>query len=127
MPGRVVVDQVALELLDLLVGQRDLGELADAGVDPVHDLVGRELVVEHRAARRMRSRASGASSTRSPSRAIRTRRSIVREDPSIVIVNCVTLLAARAPENRCALGPPSNRGRAELGKQGPMVTPTHAE
>ena len=49
-PGRVVVDEVALELLDLLVGQDDLGELADPGVDAVHDLVGGDLLLEHRAA-----------------------------------------------------------------------------
>ena len=45
--GGVVVDQVALELLDLLVGQHHLGELPDAGVDPIHDLVGRDLLVQH--------------------------------------------------------------------------------
>jgi hypothetical protein len=45
--GGVVVDQGALELRDLLVAEHDLGELADAGVGAVHDLVGRELLFEH--------------------------------------------------------------------------------
>ncbi len=48
--GRVVVDEVALEVLDLLVGQDDLGELPDPRVDAVHDLVGVDLLLEHRAA-----------------------------------------------------------------------------
>ncbi len=47
---RVVVDEVALELLDLLVGQHDLRELADPGVDAVHHLVGGDLLLEHRTA-----------------------------------------------------------------------------
>ena len=45
--GRVVVDQEALELADLLVVEHDLRELADPGVGAVHDLVGRELLLEH--------------------------------------------------------------------------------
>ena len=69
--GRVVVDEVALELLDLLVGQGDLRELADAGVDAVHDLVGGDLLLEHRAAggdpgecaRRELDRCTGAGDT----------------------------------------------------------------
>jgi hypothetical protein len=48
----VVVDEVALELFDLLVGKHHLGELADPGVDPVHDLVGDDLLLEHRATSR---------------------------------------------------------------------------
>ena len=48
--GRVVVDEVALEVLDLLVGQDDLGELPDPRVDAVHDLVGVDLLLEDRAA-----------------------------------------------------------------------------
>ena len=46
----VVVDQVPLELLHLLVGQHHLRELADAGVDAVHDLVGHDLFFQHTAA-----------------------------------------------------------------------------
>jgi len=46
----VVVDEVALEPLDLLVGQDDLGELADARVRPVHGLARRELCLAHRPA-----------------------------------------------------------------------------
>ena len=46
----MVVDEEALELLDLLVVEHDLGELADAGVGAVHDLARRDLVFEHRAA-----------------------------------------------------------------------------
>src|SRR5581483_3298448 len=49
-PGGVVVDQVPLEPLDLLVGEDDLGELADPRVGPVHDLAGRQLLLEHRPA-----------------------------------------------------------------------------
>jgi hypothetical protein len=49
-PRGVVVDQVLLELLDLLVGEHHLGELADPGVDAVHDLVGGDLLLEHPAA-----------------------------------------------------------------------------
>ena len=48
--GRVVVDEVALELLHLLVVEHDLGELADAGVGAVHDLARLDLVLEHGAA-----------------------------------------------------------------------------
>jgi hypothetical protein len=48
--GGMVVDEVALELLDLLVVEDDLRELADPGVDAVHDLVGGDLLLEHPAA-----------------------------------------------------------------------------
>ena len=48
--GRVVVDERPLEQPDLLVGEHDLRELAYSGVGAVHDLVGGELVFEHRAA-----------------------------------------------------------------------------
>ena len=47
---RVVVDEVALELLDLLVVEHDFGELADAGVHAVHDLVRLDLLLQHRPA-----------------------------------------------------------------------------
>ena len=46
-PGGMVVDQVALELLHLLVVQHDFGKFADAGVDAVHDLVRLELFFQH--------------------------------------------------------------------------------
>jgi len=49
-PGGVVVDQVALELLDLIVGQDHLRELADPSVDTVHDLMSFDLLLEHTAA-----------------------------------------------------------------------------
>ncbi len=49
-PGGVVVDQVFLKLADLLVIQDDLGELADAGVDAVHDLARRDPLFEKRTA-----------------------------------------------------------------------------
>jgi hypothetical protein len=48
--GGVVVDEVALELLDLLVGQHQLGELADPRVRAVHDFARLELAVQHLAA-----------------------------------------------------------------------------
>ena len=48
--GGVVVDEIALEILDLLVRQDDFGEFADAGVDAVHDLAGLDLVFDHRPA-----------------------------------------------------------------------------
>jgi len=44
--GGVAVDEVALILLDLLLGQDDVGQLADPGVDPVHDLLLLDLVLE---------------------------------------------------------------------------------
>ena len=44
----MVVDEVALESLDLVVAEHDLGELADAGVGAVHDLARRQLLLEHR-------------------------------------------------------------------------------
>ncbi len=46
-PGGMVVDQVALELSDLLVAEHDFRELADPGVDAVHDLAGVDLLLEH--------------------------------------------------------------------------------
>ena len=46
----MVVDQVPLKLLDLLIGENHLRELPDAGVDPVHDLPGRDLLLQHGAA-----------------------------------------------------------------------------
>ena len=46
---RVVVDEVSLELAGLFLGQYDLRELANAGVDSVHDLTGCHLLVEHTA------------------------------------------------------------------------------
>ena len=84
--GRVVVHEVALELRDLLVRRFDLAELADARVDAVHGLAGGDLLLEHARLARMRSRAAGASSTRSPSRATAMRRSGVRDVPSRMIV-----------------------------------------
>jgi hypothetical protein len=48
--GGVVVDQVALELLDLLVVEHHVGELADPRVDAVHDLVRDDLLLQHAAA-----------------------------------------------------------------------------
>ena len=44
------IREKSLELLDLLVIQDDLAEFADPGVDPVHDLPGRELLLQHGAA-----------------------------------------------------------------------------
>jgi len=49
-PRGMVVDQVALKQLDLLVVQHDLGELSDARVGPVHDLMRLELLFQHRPA-----------------------------------------------------------------------------
>ncbi len=49
--GGVVVDEKALELLDLLVVEHDLAELADARVGAVHALAGLDLVFDHGAAR----------------------------------------------------------------------------
>jgi len=46
----VVVDEVPLEVLDLVVVQDHLGELTDAGVHAVHDLVGHDLLFQHGAA-----------------------------------------------------------------------------
>jgi hypothetical protein len=46
----VGVDQEALVLLHLLLVQHHLGELPDAGVDPVHDLLGVDLLLQHLAA-----------------------------------------------------------------------------
>ena len=43
--GRVVVDQVALEVAHLIVVEHHLGELSDAGIDAVHDLVRREALL----------------------------------------------------------------------------------
>jgi hypothetical protein len=48
--GGVVVDEVALEVLDLVVVQGHLGELTDAGVDPVHGLAGRNPLLDEAAA-----------------------------------------------------------------------------
>ena len=45
-PGGVVVDQVTLEIADLVVVENDLRELADPGVDAVHDLARRDPSVE---------------------------------------------------------------------------------
>ncbi len=42
----VAVDEIALVFLDLVLGQDDIGQLADAGVDPVHDLVLLDLILE---------------------------------------------------------------------------------
>ena len=49
-PGRMVVDEVTLEVLDLFVCEHDFGELSDPGVHSVHDLVGCDLLLEHAAA-----------------------------------------------------------------------------
>ena len=40
----------SLEFLDLVVVEGDFGELSDAGVDPIHDLPGRDLLFQHGAA-----------------------------------------------------------------------------
>ena len=48
--GRMVVDQVFLELAHLLVGQHHLGEFADAGVDAVHDLTRFDALLDESAA-----------------------------------------------------------------------------
>jgi hypothetical protein len=45
-----IVYEIALEILDLFVGEDDLGEFADPGVDPIHDLSGPDLLFEHFAA-----------------------------------------------------------------------------
>jgi hypothetical protein len=45
-PRGVVVDQIPLEFSDLFVCEDDLRELADAGVDPVHDLASLDALVE---------------------------------------------------------------------------------
>jgi hypothetical protein len=42
----VVVNQVALEIADLLVREDNLRKLADAGVDPIHDLASLDSTVE---------------------------------------------------------------------------------
>jgi hypothetical protein len=43
---RVVVYEIALEVSNLLVREDDLRELADAGVDPIHDLASLDALVE---------------------------------------------------------------------------------
>jgi len=48
--GGMVVDQVALEVADLVVVEDDLAELADAGVDAVHDLARLDLALDEGAA-----------------------------------------------------------------------------
>ena len=48
--GGVVVDQIALELQHLLVGQDDFRKFADAGVGAVHDFARFEFVFQHGAA-----------------------------------------------------------------------------
>ena len=45
--GGMAVDEIALVFLDLVLGEDDAGQLADAGVDAVHDLSFLDLVFEH--------------------------------------------------------------------------------
>ena len=71
-PSGMVVDQVALELLHLVIIEHPLGEFANPGVHPVHDLMRLHLLLKHRPARLDTSKASGERATSSPSRAMRT-------------------------------------------------------
>jgi hypothetical protein len=46
-PGGVVVNQVALELLDLLIGQDYFRKLADAGIGAIHNFVSLDFFFQH--------------------------------------------------------------------------------
>ena len=83
--GGVVVDEGALEQTDLLVGEHDLGELADPGVGAVHDLVGGELFFEHGAAhadalQRLAGRARPARRRGRCARGSRSQRPAIKRD-----------------------------------------------
>ena len=45
--GGMIVYQVFLEFLDLLVVEHHLREFADAGVNPVHDLMRKDFPLQH--------------------------------------------------------------------------------